>query len=1006
MKKYLSIILCIALILTIATVPAFAAGTVTEAMVGSDFEDNSPGDAVFTENGGSLTYERVTGYDESDSTVAVINAPAGDSVAKPSIRISNFNYGQTSLEFDFMAKKPVYGDFLELEFQRPSATASMKLITADFDEENPTGGTLSFKNINGILLTEFNYDIDVWYHFEIRFENATSTDALTNRIYCFVKVNGTEILNKSTMKDSSNRPINFVCWNNGSFMIGAKLALNSSKGESIAYFDNFNVKKTYTRAEVVSAEVEDGSINITFDKNMDADSFENNVELYVGNENKSISFDSVLADNVYTITPSDTFKAGYNYTVALKNGIKCYENGNLKDSDSDESVLFSKTFSIPMNGVKLLSCEFSSDEATVTDGIDAVVKLENETLSPITVYGVLALYKHGALTSYDVKEITVEAEKTGNLAETVNFSTVGAGDGAAFYLLDENQMPLCDKIVVPGSILAMENTGAKTEEALNVVYNNNDGSVTVSGKAAAYDVVFITSVLTKDVTTENEGVMSFDGAKYKEALKVENKVSAIGQVMADEDGYFELCFKKDVEKFNTENYTVTAVTTSGGAEVQTASFDYTNPIQLEREMGKVNSETDPENIMDLIILNKDIFELEMTDYTDSAKEAVGTLLINEKPQSGYENPGALQVVLEKAIAVARVKDETTALDMVKKYFGENIFEGLSIAEEQYIASIVGGKEYTTFKAFEDAVRDAQIICEASFLETTGEARALIENSEKADIIKPFELDEITEKYNKIKEKKNVFSLMLDKDYKTIAEIKEAFENAVRSIYDKENSTTQRPSNSGGGGGGGGGSISTKDVENIKQTEETVQKVIFNDISGVAWAEESIIGLYSMGIIDGDGNGNFRPDDTIKREELIKILVNAFEIYDESASSNFDDVTKDHWSYKYISSAYKYGLVEGVGNNSFGSGTMMRRQDLMTLIYRLALKKGMISGENEKPYLYDDYYEISDYARKAVSYISNAGLNFNIKDNKFNPKNNVSRAEAAATVWGFLKKIKE
>ena len=1006
MKKYLSIILCVALIATTAAIPAFAAGMVTDTMVGSDFENNILGEAVFTENGGNLTYETVAGYDGEDTDVAVIEAPAGDSVSKPSIELTDFNYGNTSLEFDFMASAPIYGDFLEIDFQRPTATANLKMVSADFDEQNPTGGTLSFKNINGVLLTDFYYELDVWYHFEISFEDATSSDALKERIYCFVKVNGTEILNKSTKKDSSNRPMNFVCWNNGSVMTGAKLALNSAKGTGKMYLDNFNVKKTYNQAEVTSAEITDGKIIVAFDKNMKADSFTDNVELYVGSEKKSIAFSGVLTDNVYTITP-EILRAGYECTIKLKKGIKCYENGNLKDTDSDEAVLFTKTFSIPMKDVKLVSCDFSESTAVIEDGLDVTVTLENEAISPVSVYGALALYNDGALVDLEFKQIEVKAGAVGDGAQSADFSTDGVGNGAAFYLLDENLIPLCDENVLSGSVLAKENTGVKTEASLCAVYSNVDSSVTVSGKTSANDVVFIAASPTSEVTTETENVKIFDAEKLKAVLHSSDKISAMGQVMADSEGYFELCFSMDAERFNTENYTVAVFTTSGGAAPISASFEYTNPTQLERELGKVNSETNPEEIMDLILLNKVIFELELTGYTEDIKTETGTLIINERPLDGYENPGALEAVLDKAIVVAKAKDKTAALAMINTYFGESVFDGVSEDEKQYTANLVGGVTYTTFKMFEEAFRDAKIVCDASFLETTGEARMLIEDPEKAEIIKPFEDAQISKQYNAVKEKKNIFNLMLNKKYTTIDEIRNIFESAVKSVYEKEKaSASHKPSGGGGGGGGGGGSISTKDVENIKPKEENTQMAIFNDIDSVLWAEESIIGLHTMGIVDGDGNGNFRPDDTIKREELIKILVNAFEIGDDSASSDFSDVAKEHWSYKYVSSAYKYGLVQGMGGNTFGSGIMMSRQDLMTLIYRLALSKGMISDDNVKPYLYDDYYEISDYARKAVSYISNTGLNFNIKDNKFNPKNKVSRAEAAATIWGFLKEIKE
>ena len=54
-------------------------------------------------------------------------------------------------------------------------------------------------------------------------------------------------------------------------------------------------------------------------------------------------------------------------------------------------------------------------------------------------------------------------------------------------------------------------------------------------------------------------------------------------------------------------------------------------------------------------------------------------------------------------------------------------------------------------------------------------------------------------------------------------------------------------------------------------EDTMSK--FNDISG-HWAEKVINELSEMGIVNGDGNGNFRPNDNITRAEAATMVRNA------------------------------------------------------------------------------------------------------------------------------------
>ena len=52
-----------------------------------------------------------------------------------------------------------------------------------------------------------------------------------------------------------------------------------------------------------------------------------------------------------------------------------------------------------------------------------------------------------------------------------------------------------------------------------------------------------------------------------------------------------------------------------------------------------------------------------------------------------------------------------------------------------------------------------------------------------------------------------------------------------------------------------------------------EKVVFNDTNG-HWAEQTINELFKMGIVNGDGDGNFRPNDTATRAEVAAMIRNA------------------------------------------------------------------------------------------------------------------------------------
>ena len=333
-------------------------------------------------------------------------------------------------------------------------------------------------------------------------------------------------------------------------------------------------------------------------------------------------------------------------------------------------------------------------------------------------------------------------------------------------------------------------------------------------------------------------------------------------------------------------------------------------------------------------------------------------------------------------------------------------EFAGIDGNEFLGDLLDGKTYNTFDEIKDEYSVAKMLTLISFAPTTGKIKHYITDEYKNEI-NPFESIDISNKYSKINEKNNVFKKLLGKEFTSVESLKEQFEKAVKSAYGVQkalgNTTSGNDGSSSGSMSFGGGAVSSKPSNN---NEVKPCVIMYTDIDNVQWAADAIYGLTNKGVLSGDGNGLFRPNDGLVREELIKILVEAFDILDEKTTSDFADIPMSHWSYKYVSSAFSYGLVQGVGNGLFGQGALITREDVATLIFRLAEQKGMIDlTKLSSGNVYEDYYEISDYAKQAVRYLSANGLTVNIQNNKFSPKTPMSRAEAAATVWGFLKTLK-
>lgn len=206
---------------------------------------------------------------------------------------------------------------------------------------------------------------------------------------------------------------------------------------------------------------------------------------------------------------------------------------------------------------------------------------------------------------------------------------------------------------------------------------------------------------------------------------------------------------------------------------------------------------------------------------------------------------------------------------------------------------------------------------------------------------------------------------------------------------------------GAGGGGGGGTMSAP--SNSLATVPVVNNNRgFADIDGVSWAKTAIIAMAEKGIVAGDEKGNFNPDNFVKREEFVKMLVVAAGMHDQNAKCTFGDVKTDAWYSSYVASAYNNKLVYGTSEASFGVGTNITRQDMAVMCYRAAQNAGKLKKVRNGVQFADDT-NINDYAKTAITALYEAGAINGIGDNLFDPTGTATRAQAAVMIYNIFVK---
>ena len=108
---------------------------------------------------------------------------------------------------------------------------------------------------------------------------------------------------------------------------------------------------------------------------------------------------------------------------------------------------------------------------------------------------------------------------------------------------------------------------------------------------------------------------------------------------------------------------------------------------------------------------------------------------------------------------------------------------------------------------------------------------------------------------------------------------------------------------------------------------------FSDVADTKY-ESSVSKLTTLNIINGFPDGTFRPNETVTRAQLAKMLVEGLKMKSTSTvQPNFTDLSSDHWAYSYIKIAVDNKLVVGYPDGSFRPESNVSYAEAMTMILR-------------------------------------------------------------------------
>ena len=192
--------------------------------------------------------------------------------------------------------------------------------------------------------------------------------------------------------------------------------------------------------------------------------------------------------------------------------------------------------------------------------------------------------------------------------------------------------------------------------------------------------------------------------------------------------------------------------------------------------------------------------------------------------------------------------------------------------------------------------------------------------------------------------------------------------------------------------------------NVTFVEVQTEPLPFTDVSETDWFHDAVRYVYDNGLMDGVGDGQFAPNATTTRAQLVTIL---YRLAGEPAVSGdmaFTDVESGLWYSNAVAWAAANGIVNGISETEFAPSGDLTREQLATILYRYAQDQGYDVSASADLSGFPDADQIQSYATEALSWAVAEGLLQGFEDDTLQPGGTATRAQIATILMRFCEGV--
>ena len=201
-----------------------------------------------------------------------------------------------------------------------------------------------------------------------------------------------------------------------------------------------------------------------------------------------------------------------------------------------------------------------------------------------------------------------------------------------------------------------------------------------------------------------------------------------------------------------------------------------------------------------------------------------------------------------------------------------------------------------------------------------------------------------------------------------------------------------------------------EAKTTTKAKETLPAGVYTDTKD-NWARDAIQAMSQAGYLSGYSDNTFKPSAQITREQAAAIYgkvlqhnLNEQELADivtKEASTSYSDVEADRWSNSAIKLVSAAGVMQGTSKTAFTPSKTMNREEFVASAASLAKKLNITTPVKTEKIRFKDEDSISlDYVAD-INYMAERGIVASGTTENFNPKQPVTRAQAATILNRML-----